>query len=606
MGYVFWPKSLENGSYGSKTVIGVKEPGSDWMVLALLGIEEYGAFCKSKCCQKYGFAKIGTWQKDSGLVLELENAKSTFLVRFKPPRLNLMQFYSLEPIALVLPEKDYLIDSTVGKCHPVVRQTRSSGNAEFRLRTSINLINLYHKHLRLLETSVSRHMEEVRSKKSLTMGFTWYETAIYRKSRALLRCCALYVTICAHFLAVTLIGFLSMTPLKLINISATSQQIDLRCRQLCYFPVQFLRINASAALKDTVNPQTESDMRAPKRSTFPCSNYPDYIRFYNTIWLIANDLSFGFSVGTLLAENQDRIAVFLNTVFTKYLFEKVHLITAALSQNPLGIKLNGELAQFLSDLFLWIIDFSYSTYIRRITSTVSIRIFISIISAASFCFGATFAMAIMVDLISFLTMHISLFYFISAKMYHWQLHVLQTLLYLFYGKKRNVLRNRVDSNLFELDQLLMGTLFFTILVFLLPTFSIFYASFTLLRMAVLVPELLFEFLMALMNHFPLFVLLLRIKDPKRIPGGILLQPVQKGREFKLENNPLTLKAIFRPYSVLLSTMIENHFSLPTLRHILVGHPMTIKRHKMYRILYSTLPEVPAQTREIWASLTSKY
>ena len=30
-----------------------------------------------------------------------------------------------------------------------------------------------------------------------------------------------------------------------------------------------------------------------------------------------------------------------------------------------------------------------------------------------------------------------------------------------------------------------------------------------------------ELLIALMNHFPLFVLMLRVKDPDRLPGGYI-------------------------------------------------------------------------------------
>ncbi|SCU86755.1 LAFA_0E02872g1_1 [Lachancea sp. 'fantastica'] len=598
MEYVFWPQSLEKGKYGSKIVLALRESDTGWMVLALLEKQEYTTLLNSGNCEKYGFSRIGTWEPNSGLNFEINPKALVFLVKFKPPRLNLMQFYSLEPIALVLPEKDYLIDSTSNKHRPLRGQSKSTDSSNCGLRKSINLINLYRKHLHSLSLANESGIERETSQSSL-----FSRKALFQNSVIRLRHCAIYLIACAHFLAATLVAFLNMTPLKLVSFSSTAQQIDLRSRQLCYFPEQFLRIYNNESLGSSHTTKLRPHNTAHVQ-VFPCNSYPDYIRFYNTVWLIANDVSFGLSVGTLLAENQRTIAVFLNNIFTRYLFEKVHFVTEALSQNPLGIKLNGELAKFLSDLFLWTIDFSYSLYIKRITSAKNIGMFINVISTASCCFGVTFALAIAVDLISFVTMHISLFYFISAKMYHWQLHIMQTLLYLFYGKKRNVLRNRVDSNLFELDQLLMGTLFFTILIFLLPTFLIFYVLFTILRLTVLLPELVLEFIMALLNHFPLFVLLLRIKDPMRIPGGILLQPVNGGPEFKLENNPLSLRRIFRPYAVLLSTMAETYFSVSTFREILVGYPMTIKRHRMYRILYSTLPEVPTKTSQVWVSLMS--
>jgi len=48
---------------------------------------------------------------------------------------------------------------------------------------------------------------------------------------------------------------------------------------------------------------------------------------------------------------------------------------------------------------------------------------------------------------------------------------------LFRGKRWNVLRKRVDSAVYNVDQLFLGTLLFTILLFLLPTTALFYAVF---------------------------------------------------------------------------------------------------------------------------------
>lgn len=49
------------------------------------------------------------------------------------------------------------------------------------------------------------------------------------------------------------------------------------------------------------------------------------------------------------------------------------------------------------------------------------------------------------------------------------------------GKKWNPLRNRVDSLDYDASRLLLGTLAFTILLFLLPTTAMFYLVFLMLR-----------------------------------------------------------------------------------------------------------------------------
>ena len=52
---------------------------------------------------------------------------------------------------------------------------------------------------------------------------------------------------------------------------------------------------------------------------------------------------------------------------------------------------------------------------------------------------------------------------------------LQVLIHV--GKRRNVLRNRTDSWDYDIDQLLLGTMLFTLVSFLFPTVLVYYALF---------------------------------------------------------------------------------------------------------------------------------
>jgi phosphatidylinositol N-acetylglucosaminyltransferase subunit Q len=128
-------------------------------------------------------------------------------------------------------------------------------------------------------------------------------------------------------------------------------------------------------------------------------------------------------------------------------------------------------------------------------------------------------LAISSDLLSLLTVHIYAFYLASARIYHWQWMILISLFHLFRGKKQNVLRNRIDSCDYDLDQLLVGTILFTLLVFLLPTVAVFYINFAIARMSIISLKASFETLLSCLNHFPLFALMLRVKDPRRLPGS---------------------------------------------------------------------------------------
>lgn len=132
--------------------------------------------------------------------------------------------------------------------------------------------------------------------------------------------------------------------------------------------------------------------------------------------------------------------------------------------------------------------------------------------------GATMPISLFSDLLSILTLHIYSFYVASARIFNWQLTIIISLFHLFRGKKRNVLRNRIDSCDYDLDQLLLGTILFTLLFFLLPTVAIFYMTFASARMIIISLKAALDTLLSCLNHFPLFALMLRIKDARRLPG----------------------------------------------------------------------------------------
>lgn len=135
--------------------------------------------------------------------------------------------------------------------------------------------------------------------------------------------------------------------------------------------------------------------------------------------------------------------------------------------------------------------------------------------------GASMPVSLFSDLLSILTLHIYAFYIASARIYSWQLTIIVSLFHLFRGKKRNTLRNRIDSCDYDLDQLLLGTILFTLLAFLLPTVGVFYATFASARMGIIVLKAALDTWLACLNHFPLFALMLRIKDSRRLPGKSL-------------------------------------------------------------------------------------
>lgn len=73
--------------------------------------------------------------------------------------------------------------------------------------------------------------------------------------------------------------------------------------------------------------------------------------------------------------------------------------------------------------------------------------------------------------------HIHFMYVVIARLQHWLACTLYSLFLLFRGKKWNVLKERVDQEEYSLDQLLLGTVMFTCLIFLYPTVLFYYLLF---------------------------------------------------------------------------------------------------------------------------------
>lgn len=121
-------------------------------------------------------------------------------------------------------------------------------------------------------------------------------------------------------------------------------------------------------------------------------------------------------------------------------------------------------------------------------------------------FGVSMIISLSSDLLAFMTLHVYWFYMVAARIFNWQFTILYSLFNLFRGmcifrysstcvkyelipsslsaysgKKRNVLRHRIDSCDYDLDQLLLGTSLFTLLMFLFPTVLSYYLTFASVR-----------------------------------------------------------------------------------------------------------------------------
>ncbi|KAJ1340846.1 hypothetical protein BSLG_004548 [Batrachochytrium salamandrivorans] len=353
------------------------------------------------------------------------------------------------------------------------------------------------------------------------------------------------------------------------KISTALYQAELRLQQLLFWPKEYLSWHTCP---------TKLSARAQAQ----------YIGFFNTVWLIANDIIIGVALGSVIVDYRFVISDFLIRTFKAITIEWVDSTIQWLMGWPVGLKLNSELNSFIGELFGWLVLSWSEIFLVAEVYLPDILLFVG----KSGILGATTSLSMLSDIIMLATMHLHLFYTISAKMYFWQLTVIQSLFTLFRGKKRNALRNRVDSADYDLDQLMLGTCFFTLLVFLMPTVAC--------RICVVMLHAILEIILAILNHFPLFAVMLRFKDPGRLPEGIQFQPCTT-------NNP-------QPNFIMRCLGFKSIVGLPAvpmkappnmylrLKSVPIGFSSIFYQ---YRFLYECLTGYHLSSRVVWSLFTGE-
>ncbi|KAK1986457.1 N-acetylglucosaminyl transferase component [Colletotrichum cereale] len=557
-------------------------------------------------------------------------ALSIQIILYDRPRPNRMQYISLNPISLALGNKEApglpptehmaeeekqelklkeqkrkLVEKL--KLHTIIK--RNPSPKEKALPKIVNQINWSWELEQLLQKNISRIgtrpkrtlsvSERVVENVTTVRNFVWDLLILY--VLPLIQWGFVYMLMGHRAVAELLLQILEFrlkdSYLALKDISATAQQVEIRLQQFCYWPMQYTTLR-----------QRKNDWESVTTS------HPDYIRFYNSLWLVANDVIIGIALGSYIIDNADWAASAISELLRVYTVEALQRSISWLMGWPAGLKLNKELALFLGDLFLWVIEY-WSNCIAALQPVLPHIIWF--IGFSSFA-GASMPLAMFSDLLSGLTVHIYSFYLASARIYHWQLTILISLFHLFRGKKHNVLRNRIDSCDYDLDQLLVGTILFTLLFFLLPTVVVFYLNFAVARMVIISLKAVFDTLLSCLNHFPLFALMLRVKDPRRLPGGIRFE-LRDTHDYRLSNTsnepptsviylksiPLTFRAMFHQYFQMGNRIRKHYLSPRVLLCLLTGQFVPpLNRKNLYSLQYGMLPARRASFRQMWDAITT--
>ncbi|XP_007955642.1 phosphatidylinositol N-acetylglucosaminyltransferase subunit Q [Orycteropus afer afer] len=283
-------------------------------------------------------------------------------------------------------------------------------------------------------------------------------------------------------------------------------------------------------------------------STRKAENPAQLMRKANVCVSVLLDVALGLALLTWLhgKGHIGQLADALVPVADRVAEELQHLLQWLMGA-PAGLKMNRALDQVLGRFFLYHIHL-WISYIHLMSPFVE-RILWHV--GLSACLGLTVALSLLSDITALLTFHIYCFYVYGARLYSLKTRGLSSLWRLFRGKKWNVLRQRVDSCSYDLDQLFIGTLLFTILVFLLPTTALYYLVFTLLRLLVVTVQGLLHLFVDLVNSLPLYSLCLRLCRPYRLAAGVKFRVLghEAGKPLRLlmQINPLPYSHVVRTY-----------------------------------------------------------
>ena len=370
---------------------------------------------------------------------------------------------------------------------------------------------------------------------------------------------------------------LNYSPLKAHCCAAL--QIEMRINQLYYLPLQYTRISIRS-LKDS------AWKTADRNHT--------YIQFYNVLLLAAVDYILGWYVCTKVLQN----AAFLETVLRK---DAVKLLLVELEDGahwlmsyPAGFKLNTQLAEYLGEIIILTISW-WRQVVEAALSPKVLHTLVTLVAYSGLVGGVSLQISFAVDIVAVSCIHVLLFYILLVRLYRHLLYAFGALFRVFRGRKYNVLRQRVDRGDYDVNQLLLGTLLFTLALFLVPTIFAFYAVFAACRVLELSVLAFLCCSLAFINYLPLFPLILRTVEPERVPGGIILKPTALaigGYGVSLTSHPVPMKLLFKNFLRSTGSFLARGFSTCTLLDLVKGRPMAVQQANLYSSLYSVMPSKP--------------
>lgn len=347
-------------------------------------------------------------------------------------------------------------------------------------------------------------------------------------------------------------------------------------RVFSLYPLKFLSSKLSTCVQLSYRTEHMRSISSSKAAT----GHTEFMRKANVLVSFLVDVALGMLLISWLYRD-NHISTLANALVpaADHVAKELEELLQWLMGAPAGLKMNRALDQVLGRFFLYHIHL-WISYIHLMSPFIEGILWYGGLSA---CLGLTFALSLLSDMVALLTFHIYCFYVYGARLYCLKIYGLSSLWRLFRGKKWNVLRQRVDSCSYDLDQLFIGTLLFTVLLFLLPTTALYYLVFTLLRLVVVLFQGVLHLSVDFINSFPLFAMGLRICRSYRLAEGVkfrvLCEEPGTALHLLMEINPLKCSTVIQTYRTPTYSCYPKDSWAALIKKLFVGELIYPWRHK---------------------------
>ncbi|XP_059478507.1 phosphatidylinositol N-acetylglucosaminyltransferase subunit Q [Neocloeon triangulifer] len=203
--------------------------------------------------------------------------------------------------------------------------------------------------------------------------------------------------------------------------------------------------------------------------------------------------------------------------------------------SPAGLKLNTHLNRFLGKFFIYNVNLWW-VFLDHCQPVLSIAF--HALQWLGFL-GITTHIAIIADLIALASFHAYCIYVYAARFCSLQLKALVYLWRLFLGRKWNPQRQCVDSFDYPPSQLFVGVLLFTVLIYSLPTTTVYYVFFTTIRLLFFVINGILARVRYFIRTFPIFITIAWLFSHKYVCTNtvMMVNKSQKPDVYKVELIP---------------------------------------------------------------------